>query len=79
MLILGRIFCGKPASTFPENALGPFGGQRSIRTRCPVKPVVHSSAPDLLDYVVGSREQGLRHGEAQYPGGRLVDDQLELA
>src|SRR5262249_16392296 len=21
MLILGRIFCGKPASTFPENAL----------------------------------------------------------
>ena len=32
----------------------------------------------LLDHFVGGREQFVRHGEAEHPGGRGVDDQLEL-
>src|SRR5438876_12061033 len=32
-----------------------------------------------FDHLVGGREQSVRHGEAEHPGGRGVDDQLELA
>ena len=32
-----------------------------------------------FDYLVGAGEQQCRHGETEYPGSLLVDDQLELA
>ena len=31
-----------------------------------------------FDYLVGAGEQCLRHGEAEYPGGGYVDDEIEL-
>src|SRR5215813_15272653 len=35
MLILGRIFCGKPASTFPENALDRISSIARVSDRLP--------------------------------------------
>jgi hypothetical protein len=35
--------------------------------------------PALLDHLIGSGEQGCRHGEVEHPGGLGIDDQLELA
>jgi len=32
----------------------------------------------LFDHLVGEREQSVRHLDAEHPGGRVVDDQLEL-
>jgi hypothetical protein len=32
-----------------------------------------------FDHLVRKREQLIRHGEAEHPGGLGVDDQLELA
>ena len=32
----------------------------------------------LLDDIIGEREQRVRNGNADSPGGREVDDQLEL-
>ena len=32
----------------------------------------------LLDHLVGNGEQRWRHGEAQHPGGLVIDDKLEL-
>src|SRR5262245_35591364 len=34
---------------------------------------------NLFDHVVGAGEKRRRDGEAEYPGGLRVDDQLELA
>ena len=31
-----------------------------------------------LDHLVGGDEQLIGHGEAEHPGGLVVDDQLEL-
>src|SRR5262249_46928482 len=40
---------------------------------------VRSAHGNSLDHLVGGREQFVRHGEAEHPGGRGVDDELELA
>src|SRR4051795_6234073 len=32
-----------------------------------------------FDHLVGAGEQRWRHGKAEHPGGRQVDDQFELA
>src|SRR5215472_5064267 len=39
----------------------------------------HMRKLDLLDHLVGAGEQRRRHGEAQHPGSRMVDHQLEPA
>jgi hypothetical protein len=36
------------------------------------------SNSELFDNLVGGHEQLVRHGEAEHPGGRGVDDQLGL-
>jgi hypothetical protein len=39
----------------------------------------NAATPRLFDYLVGAGEQRRRNFEAQRPGGRQIDDQLELA
>jgi hypothetical protein len=39
---------------------------------------MHRSNSGLFDHLVGGGEQCRRHGEAEHPGSRIVDDQLEL-
>src|SRR6266700_397043 len=34
--------------------------------------------PDLLDHLVGAREQRRRNRQAERPGGRKVEDQLDF-
>jgi hypothetical protein len=37
-----------------------------------------SKTASLFDHLVGGREQRQRHGQSEYPGRDVVDDELEL-
>ena len=38
-----------------------------------------TSRAALFDHLIGGDEQRLRHGQAEYTGGLVIDDELELA
>src|SRR5262249_7588641 len=84
-----RSACGLRIRPTPDLAFVP--PERSLRPRtglfAPLRAKITSSAlVDLcwllqtsFDHLVDGHEQFVRHGEAEHPGGRGVDDELELA
>ena len=54
-----------------EPRMASSGGERSFRGR------VDRYAPRLLDHLIGTGEQQLRHCQIQRLGGFQIDDQLE--
>src|SRR5215471_16954888 len=84
-----RSACGLRIRPTPDLAFVP--PERSLRPPAglfaPLRAKITSSAlVDLcwllqtsFDHLVDGHEQFVRHGEAEHPGGRGVDDELELA
>src|SRR5262245_38701881 len=60
----------------------PNSDTKSGHSRCPLCAISDQSAPQqnssLFDHFVRGAEQRRRHGEAEHPGGRSVDHQLQL-
>jgi hypothetical protein len=52
-------------------ALGGFVPRGDLSRRSSVKP-------KLLDDLVGGHQQLVRHGEAEHPGGLVIDDQFDF-
>jgi hypothetical protein len=68
---------GRQHSDAPH-ALGLLRPRRERPRRCRSTDQRDERASFHFDHRVGKREQCRRHGEAQYPGGLGVDDELEL-
>jgi hypothetical protein len=56
----------------------PESGHGSLALEYPLRTHAPQQTASLFDHFVGVGEQRGWHGEAEYPGGLGVDDQLEL-
>ena len=69
-----------PACLFPPAAdMPPHRLWAAMCQSCREQVQQHTHATDyLLDHLVGGGEQLIGHGDAERPGGLVVDDQLEF-